>query len=166
MVGALVAVVCFYFGADVWWSLAFGFAVIVAGVALRAGPEPPEVDWPSAGAVDRVGTRSDIVELSESLRGGGRVGAAAMGRLQQLAQQRLARHRLDLLNPADQPGIERLVGQAGYRLLTSAQGGGMSRRSFVQCLDLLDALDPSPRLTQPDRVGPARADHGGRGGRP
>src|SRR6185437_7005518 len=89
------------------------------------------------------GTRFDIVELSSSLRGRyGRVSGPAITRLQRLATQRLATHQLDLRNPLDRPAIERLIGSASYRLLTATGKRAPLLRSYVHCLDALDAVRP------------------------
>lgn len=158
--GVLSGGICYYFGADVWWSFTIGLAVLVLGVAVLARPAHRGVRWPSPAAPDRTGTRSDVVELSWSLRTRyGRVGLTALSRLQRLARSRLAQRQLDLRRPADRAAIEELLGRGVYRLLTSNQVRRPTLRAYVRCLDVLDALD-APSSTAPRPADRSRPRHG------
>jgi hypothetical protein len=150
----LVAVICWYFGADVWHSILLGAALTAVGLIGMVGTTAPvlgSTDWRSGGRPNRHGARSDVAELSWSLRGSyGRVDRSAVRRMQQLARQRLALHNLDLLNPDDRHAIEQLIGRGTYAVLVH----GALRRppllsSFVRCLDALDALDPRRPVKPP-----------------
>ncbi len=141
VVGVLVAAGCFYFGADVWSSLAFGIAVMVLTVTALVRPVHHAVDWPESGSGDWAGTRQDVTDLSWSLTTRfGRVGSTAVTRLQRLARQRLAAHQLDLRAATDQAIIEQLLGAGTYRVLTSANTRRPTMRTYIRCLDRLDAL--------------------------
>jgi hypothetical protein len=149
----LVAAICWYFGVDVWHSILLGSALTTVGLIALVGSASPvlaSTDWRSGGRPNRHGARSDVAELSWSLRGSyGRVDNRAVRRVQQLARQRLALYQLDLLNPEDRGEIEQLIGHRAYAVLVR----GTRRRppllrSFVRCLDALDSLDNS-RPTSP-----------------
>ena len=146
IVAALVTVICWYFGADVWHSILLASVLTTAGLVCLIGTahDVGDTSWRSGGRADRTGSRNDVAELSWLLRGSyGRVQNAAVWRVRRIAQQRLARHHLDLVNPADRREIEELIGHRAYAIL----GGGDRRppllRSLLSSLDALEALDPT-----------------------
>jgi hypothetical protein len=149
----LAAALCWYFGANALHAILIGGVVTTVGVIGLVASETPDlivIDWRSAGRPNRHGARSDVAELSWTLRGSfGRVGSPAVWRARRLARQRLARHQLDLLNPADRPEIERLIGRRAYAVLVSGERRSPLLRTFVHCLDALDALDPARPSTPP-----------------
>ncbi len=150
IVALLVAACCWYFGADAWHSILIGIALTtvgVSGLVSIAGLDLGYVVWRGGGRPNRDGARSDIAELSWSLRGNhGRVDRGAVWRVQRLAQQRLALHRLDLLDPADRPKIEQLIGRNAYAVLVRRKRHPLLR-SLLHCLDMLDTLDPARPAT-------------------
>jgi hypothetical protein len=143
----LIAAVCWYFGADVWHSILIGGALGTLGlIGLIANDEPDlaNTSWRSDNRSNPQGARRDVVQLSWSLQGSyGRVGSGAVQHAKRLARQRLAPYQLDLLDPADRPGIEQMIGHRAYAVLVRGERRPPFLRSFVHCLDALDALDPT-----------------------
>jgi len=147
IIALLLAAICWYFGADAWHSILIGTALTtvgLSGLVGTAGPDPGNTDWRGDGRRNRDGARSDIAELSGSLRGRyGRVSSRAAWRVQQLARQLLALHELDLLDPADRREIEWLIGRSAYAILVRGERRPPLLRSLLHCLDVLDTLDPA-----------------------
>lgn len=142
IVALLLAAICWYFGADVWYSILFGTVLTAVGVILLRGlgPDAGTVSWRAAGN-NQQGARRDVDQLSWSMRGSyGRVDGVAVWRVQRLAAQRLALLQLDLQDPADRPRIEPLIGRRAYLLLVRGVRRPVSLRALLQCLDALDAL--------------------------
>jgi hypothetical protein len=150
LLALLLAAVCWYFGADVSHSILIGIAVTTLGLVFSIANDNPEfgnTGWQSDSRSNLQGARRDVAQLSQSLRGSyGRVGHGAVVQAQRLARQRLASYQLDLLNPADRPSIEQLIGHHAYAALAPGERRTPSLRSFISCLDALDALDPTPRI--------------------
>jgi hypothetical protein len=146
----LIATVCWYFGADVWHSILIGGALTTLGsIGSIANDEPDfgNTGWQSDRPANRHGARRDVAQLSWSLQGSyGRVGSAAVQHAKRLARQRLAPYQLDLLEPADRPGIEQMIGHRAYAVLVRGERRPPFLRSFIHCLDALDALDPTRPL--------------------
>jgi hypothetical protein len=149
----LAAALCWYFGADAWHAILIGGVITTVGVIGLVASETPDlitIDWRSVGRPNRHGARSDVAELSWTLRGSyGRVGGPAVWRARRLARQRLAVYQLDLGNPADRPEIERLIGRRAYTVLVRGERRPPLLRTFVHCLDALDALDPTRPVEPP-----------------
>jgi hypothetical protein len=147
LVALLIAAVCWYFGADVWHSILIGSALTTLGLIgfiANANPDFNNTGWQSDSHSNRHGARRDVAQLSRSLRGShGRVGTAAVLWTQRLARKRLAVYQLDLLDPADRPRIEQLIGHRAYTVLMRGEHRPPLLRSFIHCLDALDALDPA-----------------------
>ena len=144
--GVLIAAICWYFGADVWEAILFGGVLTTVGLIGLVGTAATDLgntDWRAGGRPNRDGARSEVAQLSWSLRGSyGRVGSPAVWRARRLARQRLAVYQLDLGNPADRPEIERLIGRRAYAVLVRGERRPPLLRTFVHCLDALDALHP------------------------
>lgn len=149
-VALLAAAICWFFGADVGDSILIAMAITSVGVSGSVGPTRlglGDTAWRDDGVVDRSGTRSDVAELSWLLRGShGLVDHGAVWRVRRLAQQRLALHRLDLLDPADRQKIEQRIGPHAYAVLVRDNYRPLLR-SLLHCLDELDALDPTRPAT-------------------
>ncbi|MGH9090003.1 MAG: hypothetical protein ACRDZR_01270 [Acidimicrobiales bacterium] len=146
IVALLVAAICWYFGADVWHSILLGSVITTVGVIGLVGAtiDVADVSWRGGRRTNRNGSRSDVAELSWSLRGShGRVGNSAMWRVQQLARRRLALHQLDLHDPADSRRIKQLIGRSAYTVLGRGDRRPPRLRSLLGCLDALEALDPT-----------------------
>lgn len=146
----LIAAVCWYFGADVWHSILIGSALTtlgligLIGLIVNDNPDFSNTRWHSDSHSNRHGARRDVAQLSSSLRGSyGRVGSGAVLQAQRLARQRLALYQLDLLNPADRPRIEQMIGHHAYAVLVRGERRPPFLRSFIHCLNALDALDPT-----------------------
>jgi hypothetical protein len=147
-IAVLLAAICWYLGANVWHSILLGCAITVAWLAGMAGTAYPEIrdlGWRHGDRAANKGSRSDVANLSWSLRNSwGSVGRAAEWRLRQIARHRLALEGLDLGNPDDGPAIERRLGRPVYRVLVrTIQKRRLRRRALLYCLDALDALNPS-----------------------
>jgi hypothetical protein len=149
----LAAVICWYFGVNVWHSILLGCAITVASFAVMGGgptPELHEINWRHR-SKRRIGSRNDVARLAESLRTGWEpVGLTAERRLQQIARRRLALEGLDLLNQDHREAIERRIGSRAYRILIHPLGRRPRLRSLIYCLDAFDALD-ADHYTPPHR---------------
>lgn len=134
-----------YFGADLAHAVLLASALTVFAWLSASVPAPPaeSTDWRDPLRSKRVGSRSDLAQLSRSLREGrGRVGDAALGRARRIAQRRLMAHGVDLLDPADRDRVDQLIGRPARRVLaTGRRRRPVSLRSLRRCLDALDALD-------------------------
>jgi hypothetical protein len=143
--GVLIAVICWYFGVDVWHAVLLGCAIPVIALALLVGSmarDARDLSWRPGNRGHREGSRTDVANLSSSLRGGwGFVGLTADRQLQQIAQRRLAIEGLDLNNVEHQSAIERRIGAEAYGVLVSSQGRVPTLGALVNCLDALDAID-------------------------
>lgn len=152
LVALLIAGVCWYFGADVWHSFLIGGAVTTLGLigwSANDGQDSRSAGWHSENRSNSHGARRDVAQLSWSLRGSyGRVGSGAVLQARRLAAQRLARYELDLLDPADRPSIEDMIGRRAYAVLVHGERRPPLLRSFIHCLDALDALDPTQPVGQ------------------
>jgi hypothetical protein len=141
--GAIVTLICWYFGLDAWRAVTFGAVAGSASLFYAAWPNLREVQWHDARPA-RVGARHDISWLAASLRPRyGRVGEGAVRALRALATHRLAVRHLDLTKPDDQSEIERLIGRHAYAALRPQRRWKPTYRSVVRCLDALDGLDPA-----------------------
>ena len=145
--GFLIAVICWYFGVDVWHAILLGSAITVTALALLVGSWAQgigDLSWRHGDRRHREGSRSDIANLSSSLRSGwGFVGRTAERQLQQIARRRLALEGLDLKNAEHRQAIERRIGAEACRALMSSQGRVPRLRVLLRCLDALDAIDPT-----------------------
>lgn len=137
----LFALIFWFFGANVWHAILIGAGITTVALlgwlamAIQVGDSP----WLSRDRSNRAGSRSDISELSWSLRGNS--GGAAVWRLRRVARQRLARHHLDLDKAADRPRIEQLIGRRSYQVLARSGRRATGLRALLRCLDTLDGLD-------------------------
>ena len=152
----LIAGVCWYFGADVSHAILIGSAVTTLGLIFLNANDIPDVgntDWQTDSGTNLQGARRDIARLSQSLRGSHRrVGWEAVKQVQQVARHRLMLYQLDLLNPADRAGIEQLIGHDAYIILVRGERRPPFLRSFIHCLNALDALDPTKPITLRSRT--------------
>jgi hypothetical protein len=161
--GLLIAVLCWYFGVDAWHAILLGCAITVTALALLVGSSAPDaldLSWRPGKHARREGSRSDVANLSSSLRSGwGFVGLTAERQLQQIARRRLALEGLDLKNADHRSAIEQRIGTRAYRVLVSPAGRLPSLRALLNCLDALDAIDsthypaPQPRARRWDLPG-------------
>lgn len=151
---ALAAVICWYFGVNVWHAILLGCAVTVVSFAVMAGASTPalrDLGWHYRSR-RRLGSRNEIARLAQSLRSGWEpVGLTAERRLQQLARRRLALEGLDLLNRDHGDAIERLIGGRAYRTLVHPLGRRPRLRALLRCLDALDAIDAKHYTPPPPR---------------
>ncbi|MCW2538309.1 MAG: hypothetical protein JWN95_34 [Frankiales bacterium] len=145
----LVVLLCWYFGAGVWFSVTFGAVLGGIGLLAIAVPVHRNAEWRDVISGVKQGARHDVLWLASSLRPRyGRVGHTAMRSVQELGQRRLALRHLELRDPKDGPEIERLIGTAAYEVLRSNQRRQPLLRSVVRCLDQLDQLDQFDRPDQ------------------
>ena len=153
---ALAGFAAWLIGMDTGHAAIVGVVFVALGLVWIGVPVAPGLDWELEQRTVREGTRSNVVELSWSLQARRRgVQQSALRRVQVLATDRLARHRLDLRNPADRAEIERLLGARAYATLQPPTRGLPKLRDLVECLDRLDDLDPDRTgLTAGSRAGP------------
>lgn len=141
----LIALVCWYFGVDVWHALLLGAAVTVIVLAAGAASSASDAALPSWRPSERRGaggSRGDVEAMAWSLRGSwGRIGLTAERELRRVARRRLALEGLDLANPAHRGEIQALVGEQVYRVLTRERWGRVSLRTLERTLDALDRVN-------------------------
>ena len=151
----LIAAICWYFGVDAWHAILLGCAITVTALAVLVGSSAPdalELSWRPGKRARREGSRSDVANLSGSLRSGwGYVGLTAERKLQQIARRRLALEGLDLGNADHRSAIEQRIGAASYRVLVRPHGRLPRLRGLVSCLDALDAIDSTHYPAPPPR---------------
>jgi hypothetical protein len=117
------------FVVGVGFALAAGLAYVtvalvgagaVAGllVLTRFEPRPdPSFDRPRFDR--RHGARGEVQELAWAMVArDGRVSERVLRRVREVATTRLARHGLDLADPADERAVQELVGSKAFRTLT------------------------------------------------
>jgi hypothetical protein len=160
IVAVAVPATCWYFGADVWHSIALGCVVTTVGVVTLVATGDWEIGntgLQGTPRASREGARGEVAELSWSLRTSyGRVDTKAASRVRQLARRRLALHHLDLNDPADRSAVEQLIGPYAYNVLVRSERRPLLR-SLLHCLDALDALGamdahgPAHRAAPPSR---------------
>ena len=142
-----IAVVCWYFGVDVWHAILLGCAITVIALAAVAGtsaPDARDLSWRPGKRVSNDGSRNDVASLSSSLHAGwGFVGLTAERRLNLIARRRLALEGLDLRDAENRPAIEQLIGTSAYRILQRRQRRRLRLGRLLYCLDMLDAIDPN-----------------------
>jgi hypothetical protein len=137
------------FVAAVGFAMVAGFAyvtVALVGVAAVAGllvvtrlePRPdPGFDRPRFDR--RHGARGEVQELAWAMVArDGRVSDRFHRRVRQVATTRLARHGLDLADPADGRAVQELVGAKAFRTLTRT---GSPRPKMSEVRQAVDALD-------------------------
>lgn len=149
-VAAAVAVVSWYFGADALHALVLAVAVTAVAAALRIDVGVADSGWGTDTVRRLRGSRSELAELSLSLQGrdGRSLGKGrAVGRIRDLARQRLAERGLSLLTPSDRYEIERLLGPRAFAVIAAPQRRRITFRAVTSCLDALEALD---RRGRPD----------------
>lgn len=145
--GLGIALICWYFGVDVWHSILLGCAITVIGLACQAGTlalDARELGWRPGSRSHSAGSRNDVASLSASLRvDWWFVGPTADRRLHEIARRRLVLDGLDLGNPEHQAAIERRIGAPAYRVLARRKSRRLTLRMLIHCLDALDATDPT-----------------------
>ena len=133
-----------FVGISVASTLAFAVTVVAAGIAWGgyAGSTAPPAYRLRSGP--RPGVRSDVAQLSWALRDrDGQVSEPGEKRIRLFARRRLARHGLDLDDPAHWERIEALIGESAYALLMRSGGPRPPLTAIEHCLDALDALVPA-----------------------
>lgn len=143
--GVLIAVICWYFGVDVWHAILLGCAITVTGLACNFASyalDAGELSWRPRLRGNAAGSRNDVARLSTALRANwGLVDHTAERRLQEIARRRLALEGLDLRSRAHRPAIEQRIGSRAYRALVRPSSGRLRLRTLMHCLDMLDAID-------------------------
>jgi hypothetical protein len=175
----LVAAICWYFGTDVWHAVLLGSVLTTVGLIILVGTAERDLgagdrdlgttSWQGGPRPNRDGARSEVAELSWSLRTSyGRVDSRAVSRARQLARHRLALHQLDLNEPGNRAAVEGLIGRSAYAVLVRRERRP-SLRSLLHCLDALDALNalastmptatPTAPPARPRRLAPTFVRH-------
>ena len=153
LAAVVIAAICWYFGASVWYALVFGGALTTVGLVLTSRDtlfQRASTTWPNVPVVLRSGARNNVAELSWSLESRfGRVSHAALVSVCDVARRRLEARQLDLRDVADRAPIEALIGRRTYALLVARPRRRPRLRSLVRALDALDALEPGSDGTSP-----------------
>jgi|GEM_PF-5005226 len=154
----LVGAVAWVFGVS-WLQSAFLASAVMTVGAGRAAPPFHDVTWRNRRAPRPHGTRNEVATLSWRLIGrNGAVNPPAAVRLLPLAERRLARHGVDLHDPGDAAGAERLLGSRAYRVLRAVVGNRsrpIRYPAFVRCvaaIERLDHLHPAAPVATPSSI--------------
>ncbi len=140
----LAALVPWYLGVDPWHALAFGAVALTIAVLWRGAPDWDEAAWRPGVRPPATGVRDDVSRLASAVgRGRAPVAAPAVRRLRAVAAVRLARHGVDLDDPADEPRVAALLGPHAPAVLRGAVDQ-VKRPAFVACVDGLERLDRTP----------------------
>lgn len=161
VLGGVTATELWLVGLSVPFAAAFGVVAAALSVAWSGLADADAQPVLRADPPARHGKRSDIVQVSWSLRpvriGVGRVAPrlrpvheAGVRRLRRFAARRLGTYGLDLGSPGDRAQVERMLGADVAAVLTSP-GYDVPLATVNACLDALEALDP-------DRKGPPADD--------
>lgn len=140
----VVATAMYLFGLPVLPAAVGGLVAAVVTLLVQRLDADDEPDWTPPGYDRRRGSRGDVQELAWSVAGrDGRAGERVLRRLRDVARVRLARHGLDLADPADAPAVERLVGGRAFMTLTR-RSHPLPRVSDLQhTLEVLERLGPA-----------------------
>jgi hypothetical protein len=144
--GCAIAVICWYFGVNVWHAVMLGCAIMVIALALLvaiSGRGAVDFSWRPGKRARRAGSRTEVANLASSLHGGGWsfVGLTAEQQLQHIARRRVALEGLDLNNTEHRSAIESRIGVEGYGVLVRSGGRVPTLDALLDCLDALDAID-------------------------
>lgn len=123
-------------------SLLLGAVGIVVAALVRFPPDGFDSGFPEPPSPVRDrGARREAFRLSWNVTGrNDLVGSTLVTRLQQIAEQRLSLHGLDLRDPADRERVIALVGEGPYRLLSRPPGAEARTRAFHQALASVERL--------------------------
>jgi hypothetical protein len=162
--GLLVPALCWAVGVDIVHSLLIATVTLGAAALLGIAAQRQAPYWPEAQEGRRTGNRREITRLSWMMtarRGG--TDRQAVVRLRDLAQSRLARHGIDLLDPADRSRAMTALGADVFTILMQDTGSAPTHRALLRCVEALEALgsvEPParPSLDRPvrDRPSPDR----------
>jgi hypothetical protein len=149
-IGAAVGVIAWYFGMDVAHAVALGLVVAAVAAVLGAVPEHRPADWVRDREPPESGIRRDVSHLSWSLHSrSGAIAISAHRRLRDLARSTLARHDLDLDDPADAPAIERALGTEAWDTVRPGERALPRLAAVESTLDALADLDEKAHEPNP-----------------
>lgn len=137
----LVAGIAWYLGLDTWNAIELGGVLLALVILWILPPRGEHADRAVSSQAVPQGYRRDVAELSRSLH-------ARTGRVRGVAAQRLATQKLNLDDPADRAGIERLIGAGTYSTLLPDAQRLPTLRALLHCLDMLDRLDRQHRTKE------------------
>ncbi len=141
LLGAGTGLIAWYFGMDAAHAVALGLVVAVVAAVLGTVPDNRPADWVRERAPIESGIRRDVTHLSWSLHSrSGAVAASAHRRVRDLARSVLARHELELDEPADAAAIEQLLGPQAWDTIRPGE------RSLPQLVYVESTLDALRRL--------------------
>ena len=140
--GAGVGLIAWYFGMDDAHAVALGLVVAAVAAVLGAVPEHRPADWAREREPAESGIRRDVSHLSWSLHSrSGAVAVSAHRRLRDLARSMLARHDLELDDPADAAAIERVLGPEAWDAVRPGERALPHLTAVETTLDALHRLD-------------------------
>ncbi|WP_033209126.1 hypothetical protein [Gryllotalpicola ginsengisoli] len=141
VVGVLVGVGAWYFGAEWGYGVLVGAAAAAGVAAWAAAPQPEHPIWPRPEATMPPGGRDDVLMLSWVLTARrGRVQLRAVQRVRGIAAERLARRGLELDAASDRPAVVALLGERAYATLHSTVNDTITQTALLGCIDAVDAL--------------------------
>lgn len=150
LAAAAAATACAVLDLGAWRAATVGVALAVLGLAAVALPRPAPLAWPAARAASGGAGRAEVLHLATSLRAGhGRVGQAALARVQRLGRRRLHEVGLELGSAADRAAIEQLVGRRATEVLTARADPLPPVEAVAACVDRIERLRAHPGEEDP-----------------
>jgi len=141
VVGVLIGGGVWFFGAALWWAVAFALLAAALTYGWRALPQLETPIWPQRAPETSVGGRDDVQVLGWAFAGKrGKVQSRAVDRARAIARDRLSFYGLDLDEESDRDRVIALLGRRTYATLHTNVTNMPSQSALLACLDALDAL--------------------------
>lgn len=154
VVGVLVALLTWALGSHPVPAFVVGLAVAAAVAVLQRLDARVEPRAARGTAQRSDGARGEIAETAWTMQSrDGRAGERALRRLREAGARRLARHGLDLSDPADADAVLALIGARARTTLTQVQHPRPSVADLAHTLKVLEDLGaqraPAPGVSAP-----------------
>ena len=127
-----------------WWACVIaGVAVVVGVVVGRRLPDEDEPRWERERRSRRDGARSDLQDLAWAMVGrDGRTGERTQRRVREIAAVRLARHGVDLADPAQAAAARELLGQRAHAAILRRQSPLPTLGDLRHTITVLERIGP------------------------
>lgn len=139
--GVLAAALGWMAGLAAVTSAFVGVAAVAGVLVLTRFDVRPDPGFDRKRHDRRHGARGEVQELAWAMVArDGRASERMLRRVRELSRSRLARHGLDIDEPADAPAIEELVGTRAFRTLTRSGSPHPKMSEITQAVDALDRI--------------------------